>query len=181
MVTQVASAYVQFAAPSCSLAEHELNGAWQQYKLSTIKRYQDGLELGRACHEWQVKFKAQGSREGKGFEAILNKLSIPKTTAYRWIRRYLFKSGLSAKRNDVAGETRDLSPAVTKAMCRAPVLFKVVVTVEEKQRLYEDVRTLGGQKKVAELVLQFIARTALASRANSDATTCDGVVLGKRA
>lgn len=63
-------------------AEREVAAAWKK-----VRRY--GLEFGRVRYECQQKFKAQGSRNGRGLRPILDKVGIPRSTAYFWIDRYL--------------------------------------------------------------------------------------------
>jgi hypothetical protein len=78
-----------------------------QYYVGTVQTKYDkallkmGLEFGRACQEWQAKFKAQHSRSGISFEHLLEHLEIPKTTAYRWMQRYEAKIGFLASSNEV--------------------------------------------------------------------------------
>jgi hypothetical protein len=145
-------------------AKREVSTAWEQYKQSTIKRFKDGLEFGRACHEWQAKFKAQGSHNGEGFEHLLEHLGIPKTTAYRWIKRYEAKIGLRATRNEVEHDPHS-SPTFKKRSS-----FDFFLTEERWQQFEEDVRLLGGHKKVANIFLHFLSQKAFEMREANAAT-----------
>jgi hypothetical protein len=73
------------------VAKKEIRTAWR--KCRSLERY--GLSFGRTCYKWQQKFAEQGQRvEGRGVSPILDKLKIPKSTAYFWIKRYKISVGL---------------------------------------------------------------------------------------
>jgi hypothetical protein len=153
--------------PDLALAKREMCTAWEQYKQSTIKRFKDGLDFGRACHEWQAKYKAQGSRNGKGFEHLLEELAIPKTTAYRWIGRYEMKNGLRSMWNEVRDNPvalRTQSPSNSHRIERQTT-FNFLLTERQRQKFNEDVKTLGGHKKVAEMFVGFVSQKASEKRA----------------
>ena len=75
-------------------AEREISSAWNDCE--KLEKY--GLEFGRVCYEWQQKLRAQGSRTGGGLRPILDKVGIPKSTAYWWIGRYMESEGLRGNR-----------------------------------------------------------------------------------
>jgi hypothetical protein len=159
-----------------SLAKREINIAWEQYRQSTIKRFKDGLEFGRACHEWQAQYKAQGSRSGKGFEHLLEQLAIPKTTAYRWIRRYEMSVALRANRNEVKDSTLTLHTKRPRNLgtLERRTSFGFFLTAEQLQQFHEDVKTLGGRKKVGEMFCDFVSQKASEARvANAEKKKAD--------
>jgi len=70
----------------------EIKAAWQR-----TEKY--NLEFGMVCYEWRGKFKAQGFRkEGDGVCAILDKLRIPRSTAYFWMNKYEVSIGARTAR-----------------------------------------------------------------------------------
>jgi len=70
----------------------EIKTAWQK-----TERY--NLEFGKVCCEWRDKFKAKGFRkEGDGVCAILDKLRIPRSTAYFWMNKYEVSIGAKTAR-----------------------------------------------------------------------------------
>lgn len=73
-------------------AFEEIKTAWTNCKQAE----KHGLEFGRICYEWQTKFKTVGGvgNKGKGIHAIWQKLSIPPSTAYRWIDAYMESQGI---------------------------------------------------------------------------------------
>lgn len=149
-----------------STAKRELNVAWEQYKQSSIKNYKDGLGLGRVCYEWRAKYKAQGSHSGRGFDHVLEQIGIPKTTAYRWIRRYEMKNALRAKRNEVGDNhlrpDRD-SPSNIRGR-ETRVSFYCLLTEERRYQFEEDIKILGGHKRVTDMFLDFVSRSASEKR-----------------
>jgi hypothetical protein len=152
-----------------SAAKLELNVAWEQYKQSTIKHYHHGIEFGQVCYDWRTRYKAQGSRSGKGFDHLLEQIGIPKTTAYRWIRLYETRNGLRARRNEV--EDNDLKIDVD-ATCNIPsaerrTSFHFLLTEERRHKFEQDVDTLGGHKRVAEMFLEFVSEKAFEKRKTS--------------
>jgi hypothetical protein len=146
-------------------AKREIKCAWEQYKQSTIKRFTDGLEFGRLCYEWQARYKSQGSRKGKGFEHVLEQLAIPKTTAYRWIKRYETRIGLRATRNEVENGLRRRHKRNTNIQfIDRRISFEFLLTDEQRRQLAEDVKTLGGRDQVAAMFLEFVSQKALEKR-----------------
>jgi hypothetical protein len=141
-----------------SQASYEIGNAWAQYTQSTVKRYRDGLDFGGVCREWQAAFRAQGSRTGQGFENTLERLNIPKTTAYRWIKRYEIKMRLRTAWNEVACK-RSSKPGSPEATSNPKKRFalQLKLTRAEKKRLDEDIELLGGPTKVAELFLEYLS------------------------
>jgi hypothetical protein len=144
-----------------SRAEQEVGEAWRLYRTSTIKRFRDGLELGRICREWQANFKAQGSHKGEGFEHLLERVGIPKSTAYRWIIRYEEKVAPRPTWNEVhdpvdrSAQTRSHFTATTK-----PVSFTLILGSPETQDFQNNMALLGGYARVKELFLQFVSESA---------------------
>ena len=155
------------AVRNSSLAQREIHAAWEQYKQSTIKCFSDGLEFGRSCFEWRAKYTAQGSRSGKGFEHLLEQLAIPKTTAYRWIRCYEMKKGLRANRDEVEGGILrpHLKGRSNIRTIEKRISFHFFLRGERQQQFAEDLKLLGGRKKVTEMFLDFVSRKATQKRA----------------
>lgn len=152
-------------ANDITLAKQEIGGAWIRYRQSAIKYFKDGLEFGRTCHQWQARYRAQGSRSGRGFERLLEELHIPKTTAYRWIRRYEIKWGLRAKGNEVrvAPNLDRQTPTVIRSV-EERTSFVFLLTDDQRQQFCDDVRTLGGQRRVAKMFLDFVSQKAFEKR-----------------
>ena len=142
-------------------AKHSLTIAWASYRQSTIQHFRQGLDFGRVCYEWRTKYKAQGSRKGRGFDHLLGTIGIPKTTAYRWIRRYEIKNGLRAKRNEVGDANRNYN-----GNCRSDkvTLFRFFLTSERQRQFEDDVNILGGSESVSQMFLEFVARAAFEKR-----------------
>lgn len=152
------------------LAGQEIGNAWAQYKQSTVRHYRDGLEFGRVCRGWQTAFRAQGSRTGQGFERVLDHLSIPKTTAYRWIRRHEVKLRLRAERNEVTLPKHNAN-STTAALAKAAkkkFSFHLFLTPTEQTQLKDDIELLGGRAKVTTLFLDCVSQKALEERASGN-------------
>lgn len=66
--------------------------AWKAYQ--ETEKY--GLEFGKACYDCQQRVATRGGvgNKGKGIVPTLEQLSIPKSTAYWWIKRYKYSVGL---------------------------------------------------------------------------------------
>jgi len=144
-------------------AAHEINMAWEQYKKSTVKHFRDALEFGRVCHEWQLRYKSQGSRHGKGFERVLQQLGIPKSTAYRWIRRYEIR--LRANRDEVATHKSTHSTEAGFIVGRIARSLRALFPNEaERNQFEEDVLVLGGTRRVIEMFLSFVSEKAVETR-----------------
>lgn len=79
-----------------SKAEQNIAAAWKAYR--ETEKY--GLRFGKVCCEWRDEFGAQGSRTGGGLRPILDKVGIPKSTAYWWMEQYEISIGVK-KRLDV--------------------------------------------------------------------------------
>ena len=144
-------------------ARHSLTVAWASYQQSTIQHFRQGLDFGRVCYEWRVKYKAQGSRKGKGFDHLLETIGIPKTTAYRWIRRYEMKNGLRAKETEI-GDARQKNGSRQSDKATS---FRFFLTPERRRQFEDDVNTLGGPESVSQLFLDFLARAAFRKRQQS--------------
>src|SRR5580658_8683048 len=70
----------------------EIKAAWQK-----IEKH--NLEFGRVCCEWRDRLKAKGFRkEGDGVCTTLDKLSIPRSTAYFWMNKYEISIGARTAR-----------------------------------------------------------------------------------
>ncbi len=153
--------------PEGPIAKKEIGSAWIQYRQSTIKCFRDGIEFGRVCHQWQIRYRAQGSRRGKGFERVLSELNIPKSTAYRWIKRYETKKGLRPTRHEVRAKEKRSSPesSLTIAAAEGAMSFALVLNEEEGRQLRKDIETLGGEKKVTKMFLEFVSYKAAEVRA----------------
>ncbi|HUD65086.1 MAG TPA: hypothetical protein VMQ17_10935 [Candidatus Sulfotelmatobacter sp.] len=149
-------------------AKHEIASAWERYRESTIKHFNDGIEFGCACRQWQIKYKAQGSRSGKGFEQLLEQLGIPKTSAYRWIRRYEVRQGLRANRNEVKmnATRRDKKGPTALRRVDDRTSFVFFLTEQQRQQFWQDVDMLGGQEEVVAMFLEFVSRKAFEKRAS---------------
>ena len=141
-------------------ARHSLAVAWVSYQQSTIRHFRQGLDFGRVCYEWRTKYKAQGSRKGKGFNHLLGAIRIPKTTAYRWIGRYEMKNGLRAKRNEVGDAHRNNNGGHSDKVTS----FRFCLTPERRRQFEDDVNTLGGPESVSQIFLDFVARAAFEKR-----------------
>ena len=149
-------------AVDVAAARHSLSHAWASYRQSAIQHFRHGLEFGRVCYDWRTRYKAQGSRKGKGFDHLLKTLGIPKTTAYRWIRHYEMRNGLRAMRNEVQYTHQDQDD---HKRSEKPNLFRFLLTEERKKQFEDDNNTLGGRKKVVQMFLHFVARSAFEKRA----------------
>jgi hypothetical protein len=68
-------------------AIREIQPLYAAYQKTDTDRQSAGMELGRSLLRWREQYKAQGSRSGKGFNTLLDRLEIPKATAYRWMRK----------------------------------------------------------------------------------------------
>jgi hypothetical protein len=74
------------------IAEFEIRQAWEKYQ--TLEHH--GLAFGKVCYEWRAKSEVvQG---GTTFRKTLDKLGIPKSTAYYWISRYEESAALQQKK-----------------------------------------------------------------------------------
>lgn len=153
-----------------SFADREIGNAWAQYRRSTVKHYRDGLEFGKVCCEWQNAFRAQGSRTGQGFERTLERLNIPKTTAYRWIRRYKIKMTLRVETNEVTLHPDNSAPALTLSSThKKRFSFHLLLTPAEKERLDKNIELLGGASNVSGLFLDFVSQKVSERRPNKSA------------
>jgi hypothetical protein len=149
-----------------SLARREVSTAWERYRESTIKRFRDGLDFGRVCHGWRARYKAQGSRNGRGFEQLLEQLSIPKTTAYRWITRFEMKNGLRANRNEVKNNpSRVHIQSASHLLVVERISFEFLLTDEQREQFEENVKILGGHKEIAKMFFAFVSEKAREKRA----------------
>ena len=142
-------------------ARHSLTVAWASYRQSTIRHFRQGLDFGRVCYEWRTKYKAQASRKGKGFNHLLGTIGIPKTTAYRWIRRYEMKNGLRAERNEVGDAHQNNNGSRHSDKVTS---FRFCLTPERRKEFENDVKTLGGPEIVTRIFLDFVARAASENR-----------------
>jgi hypothetical protein len=113
------------------------------------------------CYDWRTKYKAQGSRKGKGFDHLLGTIGIPKTTASRWIQRYEMKNGLRAKRHEVGDANHN-----NNGNCQFYKItsFRFFLSSELRRQFEDDVNTLGGPESVSQMFLDFVARAAFEKR-----------------
>ncbi len=109
-----------------------------------------GMAFGRMCYQLQQDHKAQG-KAGEGFEAFLKELGIPKTTAYRWIRKHK-KRELSATRHEVESERKRRKENVISDDRNVQFEFNLPDGYPRKQ-WNADVKTLGGANKVRKMFL----------------------------
>ena len=147
-------------------AEKELSLAWDNYRESMMTWKAAGLEFGAVCHQWQARYKSQGSRNGKGFERLLASLQIPKSTAYRWIKRYEIRYELRANRHEVKGSPPHESAAARTERTKTVVLV-FPVPDGHRQEFDSDAAILGGNECLGELFSQFL-RSLLQQKATRD-------------
>src|SRR5215469_6691762 len=82
--------------------ESRIKAAWEKFQEADRYRAERGLEFGKAMYEYRAKHSSQGRRtdlatsseSGTSWLELLEKLSIPKSTAYDWIHRYEESIGL---------------------------------------------------------------------------------------
>lgn len=68
-------------------ADLEVQPIYQSYRQADGQREVAGRQLGSVLLKWHGTYKAQGSRSGGGFDALLKRLDIPRATAYRCMHR----------------------------------------------------------------------------------------------
>lgn len=141
--------------------ELELKQAYQRLIAADKALTERGLEFGKLCYELRKQNKKQGNHSREGFEAVLQRLSIAKTTAHRWIRRYEEKKGLRAKRHEASTKTTKPKQA---ADSQHVGLEGNLPAKYPRSKWDADVETLGGQKKVWLLFCEFIQKQADAKR-----------------
>jgi hypothetical protein len=81
---------LQIASNSAAqqIAEFEIQAAWQAYQ--TVEKH--GLDFGKVCYDQRAKGEVvQG---GTTFSRTLDKLNIPRRTAYYWIHSYEISIGV---------------------------------------------------------------------------------------
>jgi hypothetical protein len=80
----------------------EIAPLFEEYQQHEAQRDRYGMELGRLLLKWHGIYKAQGSRDGGGFRALLERVTIPRSVAYRWMKRvnpdYFVSGGTKSKR-----------------------------------------------------------------------------------
>ena len=162
-----------------SAAKREISVVWEQYKESTIRHYKDGFQFGRVCYAWRSVYTAQGSRSGKGFNRLLAELAIPRTTAYRWIRRYELKNGLRTKRNEVEDKHRSVHAVTQKRspIVEGQVCFYFLLDEEQRYQFEEDVNALGGHERVSDMFVDFVSWKASQKRAAETKCSHEGIAL----
>ena len=122
----------------------EIKAAWQK-----TEKY--NLEFGKVCYEWRNKFKAQGFRkEGDGVCAILDKLRIPRSTAYFWMNKYEVSIGMKPARP--TKETPEVPSVWTPAG-------------EKRANRSDPIAGMKGYKILAKKMLEAGYRTLLAKKA----------------
>jgi len=92
---------------------------------------------------------------------LLGIIGIPKTTAYRWIRRFEMKNGLRAKRNEVGDAHQNNSGSRHSDKLTS---FRFFLTSERRRQFEDDVSILGGPESVSQMFLEFVARSAFEIR-----------------
>ncbi len=70
--------------------EKQVKTDWEAYQHSDNTRTERGLALGATLYNYRAGHKSTGGAgsKGTGLQELLDKLSIPHETAYRWIRRH---------------------------------------------------------------------------------------------
>jgi hypothetical protein len=122
----------------------EIKAAWQK-----TEKY--NLEFGKVCYEWRNQFKAQGFRkEGDGVCAILDKLRIPRSTAYFWMNKYEVSIGMKPARP--TKETPEVPSVWTPAG-------------EKRANRSDPIAGMKGYKILAKKMLEAGYRTLLAKKA----------------
>jgi hypothetical protein len=122
----------------------EIKAAWQK-----TEKY--NLEFGKVCYEWRNKFKAQGFRkEGDGVCAILDKLRIPRSTAYFWMNKYEISIGLKPARP--TKETTEVPSVWTRAD-------------EKRANRSDPIAGMEGYKLLAKKMLETGYRALVAKKA----------------
>lgn len=75
-------------APTVEIrAAEELLPLFDAYERADTSRHLVGRELGKALAKWRDRYRAQGSRKGRGFSCLLENLHIPRRTAYNLIKK----------------------------------------------------------------------------------------------
>lgn len=145
-------------------SEHELKQAYQRLIEANDAHRQRGLDFGKLCYQLREQHSNQGSRKNQGFEAVLNRLAIKKTTAYRWIKKYELKHGLRATRYEVNGKQQKQTKPRPPAITRHVALDGDLPAGYEREKWDEDVKMLGGSKKIWPMFVQFVQQQAEAKR-----------------
>lgn len=91
---------------------------WTALQVADKQQEKRGLQFGKAMYEYRETHHAQGSRndltspqvEGSGFSALLLRLKIPETSAYRWIAKYETEIG-----------KRPVTPPITPPIITSPL------------------------------------------------------------
>src|SRR5437868_14129422 len=68
-------------------ATAEIRPLFEAYQTTDADLFSAGMALGQSLLKWHAEYRAQGSRTGKGFAALLAKLHIPRSTGYRWMQK----------------------------------------------------------------------------------------------
>src|SRR5690242_238247 len=68
-------------------AAAEILPSFVQFQKADSDRRRAGLALGRSLLSWCDRYKSQGSRTGGGFKKMLDRLGVPRATAYRLMRK----------------------------------------------------------------------------------------------
>jgi hypothetical protein len=78
---------VKGAAPMEVEAAAEILPLFLEFQKADRDRQRAGLDLGRSLLNWRERYKAQGSRTGAGFKKMLDRLGVPRATAYRLMKK----------------------------------------------------------------------------------------------
>jgi hypothetical protein len=155
------------------LGEKELSQAYQRVRKANKLHRESGLEFGRLCYAWREQHRKQGARNDQdtpndqGFEALLRKLRIPKTSAYRWIGRYEEEESKNAPRttwHEVGTNPQKQRKPKSPPEGNSIRLEGDLPPGYKRQQWEDDVKLLGGYKKVGEMFFSFVRETAIEER-----------------
>jgi hypothetical protein len=131
--------------------EAQLQNAYLELRRAIHLRLQCGIEFGHMCYQLQQRHRRRG-KEGQGFDALLARLNIKKTTAYRWIRKYK-KRELSATGHEVENQHKKRKGKLTTEGEAVQLEFDLPATYPRKQ-WDNDVTDFGGYKKLMKFLIE---------------------------
>lgn len=101
----------QQAVPPIDLvdADFEIRPLFVRYRDAYVERERAGLELGRCLLKWRDQYAAQGRAE-EGLKALLKRVKIPRSTAYRLMQ--------GADPNFVSSEAKFDVRRILAGLCR---------------------------------------------------------------
>jgi len=149
--TQVASnvsTQVPFPTHNTLPTKEQLKAAYAALMEANREHTKRGLEFGRMCYELQQHHRRRGV-EGQGFEPLLDRLNIKKTTAYRWIRKYK-RHQLSATWHEVQSQRKRHKDMMISEGRNVHFEFHLPDNYSLDQ-WNADVKTLGGPNKVRKM------------------------------